>query len=136
MLLSWNLPDRAAAGKPLPRSGTFQRPANVPCCHDTQYNVIALTDASGIRLERVWYEPYGKQTVRRDSDGAEQATSFFDNPCLFQGQRYDAESGTYHFRNRQYSAVFGRFLQRDPIGYKDGMNLYFAYFAAMGLPGK
>ena len=104
---------------------------NLYACQDTQYNVVALTELDGDRLERAWYEPYGKATVRSEG-GSEQATSFFDNPCLFQGQRFDVESGTYYFRNRQYSATFGRFLQRDPVGYKDGMSLYCAYFAPFG----
>ncbi|EKD25836.1 MAG: hypothetical protein ACD_79C01475G0002 [uncultured bacterium] len=34
------------------------------------------------------------------------------------------ETGLYYYRNRMYSPVLGRFLQRDPAGYVDGMNLY------------
>ena len=34
------------------------------------------------------------------------------------------ELGLYHYRARTYSAYLGRFLQADPAGYADGLNLY------------
>ena len=43
----------------------------------------------------------------------------------------DPESGIMHFRNRYYSGELGRFVTRDPIVYRDGMNLYAGYFAQM-----
>ncbi|NUM37340.1 MAG: RHS repeat-associated core domain-containing protein, partial [Candidatus Brocadiae bacterium] len=42
----------------------------------------------------------------------------------FQGRQLDPETGLYYFRNRYYSAEQGRFLQRDPLGYVDGLGLY------------
>ncbi|MBI2927018.1 MAG: hypothetical protein HYY24_15090 [Verrucomicrobia bacterium] len=37
------------------------------------------------------------------------------NPYLFQGTRYDAETGFYYLRNRSFDPAAGRFLQRDPV---------------------
>ena len=34
------------------------------------------------------------------------------------------ESGLYYYRARYYDPLSGRFLQRDPLGYEDGMGLY------------
>lgn len=43
---------------------------------------------------------------------------------IYTGQRYESESGLYYYKLRYYSPKLGRFLQPDPIGYGDGLNLY------------
>jgi RHS repeat-associated protein len=48
------------------------------------------------------------------------------NPYLFAGKRFHKAIGLYDSRARQYSPALGRFLQRDPKGLRDGVNL-FAY---------
>ena len=46
------------------------------------------------------------------------------NDILFCGYRYDPETSLYHVRHRMYHSALGRWLQRDPLGYVDGMGLY------------
>jgi RHS repeat-associated protein len=46
------------------------------------------------------------------------------NPFMWTGQRYDAVSATYHFHARTYLPHLGRWGQRDPLEYVDGVNLY------------
>lgn len=55
------------------------------------------------------------------------------NPYYFTGRRLDfdvrdedgpPEMSLYHYRAREYDALHGRFVQRDPAEYLDGTNLY------------
>ena len=96
--------------------------------HDVLGSVVALTKASGqgaaIVVERYRYDPYGR-TYIYGADGVQpRPASLYGNPFAFTGQRYDAALGLYHFWARTYSALLGRWLQRDPLGYVDGVNLY------------
>jgi len=91
---------------------------------DSNYNVVAVAEDDGDVIERYWYEPYGSVTFA-DSAGVERTeAAALNKTLLFQGRRYDPETGFYYYRNRYYSPVLGRFLQRDPAGYQDGMSLY------------
>ncbi len=93
-------------------------------CTNNNFNVMALTDANGAVVERVKYDPYGQPICTRTSDSDVTTASHFANPWLFQGQRFCSETGIYYFKNRDQRPDLGRFLQRDPLGYVDGMNLY------------
>jgi RHS repeat-associated protein len=42
----------------------------------------------------------------------------------FTGQMYISQLGLYYYRARYYSPQLGRFLQTDPVGYKDDFDLY------------
>ncbi len=46
------------------------------------------------------------------------------NDIGYAGYIFNDESQNYHVRNREYSPQLGRFLQRDPLEYPDGYNLY------------
>jgi len=88
-------------------------------CQQANFNVVALTDDTGAMVEKIKYDPYGEATV-----SVQSGQSASGNPYLFQGRRSDSDSDLYYFRNRDYHPVLGRFMQRDPAGYADGMNLY------------
>ena len=79
---------------------------------DPQLSVNAITDAGGSVLSRSRYSPYG------------ETWSDFNLSHGYTGQRYDAETELYYYKHRIYSPRLGRFLQPDPIGYRDGYNLY------------
>lgn len=47
-----------------------------------------------------------------------------EQPYTYTGREFDAESGFYYYRARSYDSIAGRFLERDPIGLRGGINLY------------
>jgi len=79
-----------------------------------QGSIIALTDASGQVVEKYRYGPFG------ESDDS----SALGNPYRYTGRRLDDETRLYYYRARYYNPDLKRFLQPDPIGYGDGLNLY------------
>lgn len=81
---------------------------------DAQGNVSALTDDNGTVLERYDYGDFGKVFVYNDA-GTLLSTAP-TAPFLFNGYRYDAESGLYYLRNRYLDPEAGRFLTPDPLG--------------------
>lgn len=58
------------------------------------------------------------QTIARSSVGS---------PFLFHGQYFDYDAGLVYMRARFYNPSTGLFLQPDPDGYEDSVNLYAAF---------
>ena len=42
----------------------------------------------------------------------------------YTGREWDKETGLYYYRARYYDPMEGRFISKDPIGFKGGINLY------------
>ena len=88
---------------------------------DRQGSVLALANSTGAVVETRTYTAFGAMTAY-DAVGTTLAASA--SAYGFTGQRWDAESALWDYRNRAYSPTLGRFLQRDPAGFVDGANLY------------
>ena len=86
-------------------------------------SVVAISDDCSDIVERYKYDVFGKPTIY-DANNTQISQSTVGNPYMFTGRRYDDETGLYYYRARYYSPNIGRFLQHDPLGYVDGMNLY------------
>ena len=87
-------------------------------------NVTTLIDVTGEPVERYTYHPYGQVMVYDGTWTTERPTSAYDNEVLYCGYRLDRETGLYHVRHRVYHPLLGRWMQRDPLEYGDGLNLY------------
>jgi RHS repeat-associated protein len=79
---------------------------------DERGSIVSETNASGSVVQTHQYGPYGELI--------NQSTSRF----RYTGQILIPGTELYHYKARVYHPKLGRFLQTDPIGYKDGMNWY------------
>src|SRR5262249_16356378 len=104
--------DRDADGNPA--NGLEER---LYAGQDANFNNTALIDISGNVVERYAYDPFGTFAVLDGSWGARPGGSLYAWKYQFQGQPWDADTGTYHMRKRDYSPSLGRWLQNDPIGF-------------------
>ena len=98
---------------------------------DLLFRAVALTNSSGQIVEAYDCEVYGSTLIftAPDTSGnwwgdAAVQSSNGANETIYCGYRFDPETQLYYVRNRTYNPVLGRWLQRDPIGYEGGINLY------------
>ena len=75
-------------------------------------SIVALANTTGTATATYTYNPDGKQ-------GGSTAIRFG-----YTGQQNLAGLGVQYYKARVYSADLGRFIQTDPIGMADDMNLY------------
>ena len=100
------------------------------CYQNSLGSVAALSDANRNVVERYAYDAYGFVSVTNGAgvpvppNAWGSPHSAVGNPYLFTGRQLDEETGLYYYRARYDDSRKGRFLQRNPFGYVDGMNLY------------
>jgi RHS repeat-associated protein len=95
-------------------------------CQDANFNVTAIANSSGTVLERYNYTPYGKVTfLNANFTNKSTQSTGIGNMHLYTGRELDAKTGLQLNRHRFYSSSLGRWLTRDPIGYRGyDWNLY------------
>lgn len=84
---------------------------------DKTGNALALTDAAGTVVGAYAYTVHGAVAAR---------SGIAETPFTYVGAYgvMDEGNGIFFMTNRYYDAQTGRFLQRDPIGFSGGLNLY------------
>ena len=98
---------------------------------DANWNVVAVTDNTGAVVQRISYSAYGLPSMT-DSSGRSRCAPTFGpsgnqphtSAVAWQGLFCDLETGHSYNRARTLDHRLGRFMQRDPLEYGDGMSLY------------
>lgn len=85
--------------------------------YDHLGSVIGLVDSGGNQVNSYIYDPWGNVSG---------GSSSVENPFLFTGREWDADAGLHFYRTRYYNPEVGRFISKDRIGLRGGVNL-FAY---------
>jgi len=79
---------------------------------DERGSIVAISNSSGTVTNVNTYDEYGKP-------GAGNVGRF-----QYTGQKWYGALGLYDYKARMYHPGLGRFMQTDPIGFGDGLNLY------------
>jgi RHS repeat-associated protein len=84
---------------------------------DGNGNVMALIATNQLLVAKYEYDPFGNPL-------SISGPKAFVNPDWFSSQLYDPDTDLYHYRFRAYAPELQRWLNRDPIGERGGINLY------------
>ena len=85
--------------------------------YDSNGNVTRYLDANGGIAAMYAYDAFGK-AIAQSGPLADHFRHRFSTKCL------DSETGLYYYGYRFYAPSLMRWLNRDPIGERGGVNLY------------
>jgi RHS repeat-associated protein len=126
--------DRNADGNATTGTGGLEQ--RVYALQDANWNTTAIIAASGVPgvaagavINRFAYTPYGEVQALTASWATPPAGSTPAVPWahLFQGLEFTDVTGLAYVRHRDYSAILGRFIELDPIGFDAGDNNWYRF---------
>ncbi|WP_428940598.1 RHS repeat domain-containing protein [Fontivita pretiosa] len=91
---------------------------------DANYSLTCIIDTAGDAAERYVYTPYGTRDIRSADFSSSLSSSAVGWNIGHQGLMHDTNTSLIYNRMRMLHPGLGRFMQRDPWKYADGMNLY------------
>lgn len=97
-------------------------------------SVTDLTSSTGTPTLSYAYEPYGTERSAPLGSLPTGGSPSPTNLMRFTGELYDADTGLYHLRARQYDPKVGRFLATDPLAPSISSPLVGAYVYANNRP--
>ena len=83
--------------------------------YDFNGNVVNVSSSTQTQLARYTYSPFGEVLLK---EGA------FSSRYQFSTKEYDTCTGLNYYGYRFYSPALGRWINRDPIGERGGVNLF------------
>jgi RHS repeat-associated protein len=86
-------------------------------CYDANGNITEYVDGSGEIRAHYEYSPFG-ETIAQSGDLADTFTHRFST------KPFDAETSLVMYQLRPYAPGLGRWMSRDPIGERGGLNEY------------
>jgi RHS repeat-associated protein len=87
-------------------------------------NVTELFGSTGALSATYDYSPFGQVTSFQITQSGNQAITQFSNPLTFSSEIHDSTLGLQYYNYRHLNVLDGRWVNRDPIGFKGGVNLY------------
>jgi RHS repeat-associated protein len=92
-----------------------QNGQNYHYLYDGKGNVSAVLDSAQQIVASYRYDTFGKVMAKSGT---------LDQPFQFSTKRYDSNTGLNYYGYRFYSPALGRWINRDPIAERGGINLY------------
>jgi RHS repeat-associated protein len=83
--------------------------------YDFNGNVVNVSSSNQTQLAKYTYGPFGEVLLKEGS---------FDTRYQFSTKELDGSTGMNYYGYRFYSPGLGRWVNRDPIGERGGINLY------------
>jgi RHS repeat-associated protein len=88
---------------------------NYSYLYDGKGNVTALINGSQSVVSTYTYDPFGNLN---------SGTGSLDQPFKFSTKPYDEETGLSYYGYRFYMPAIGKWMTKDPLGERGGINLY------------
>lgn len=85
--------------------------------YDGAGHLTALIDATGQKAAEYWYGPFGELIETKGELSAA-------NPFRYATIYHDQETGLYYFGQRYYDPATAQWLNREPLGESESLNLY------------